>query len=50
MDIASKLEVEIGAPILKLKATVNDVLGAPLVYAHEFFRPDKFKFIVTRGR
>ena len=50
MDIASKLEVDVGAPILKLKATVNDVLGAPLVYAREYFRPDKFKFVVTRGR
>lgn len=47
---ARLLNVEVGAPLLQLRATVNDAYGAPLVYAIEYFRPDKFKFIVTRGR
>ncbi len=48
--LAKLLEVEPMFPLLKLMATVNDTYGAPLIYANEYFRPDKFKFIVTRGR
>jgi len=47
---AGLLQVKEGAPLLKLNANVNDAYGAPLIYAIEHFRPDKFKFIVTRGR
>jgi len=47
---AGLLNVEAGVPLLKLYVHVSDVYGAPLIYAIEHFRPDKFKFIVTRGR
>ena len=49
-EIAQKLNVPEGAPILKMRASVNDVFGNPLVYASELFRPDMFKFTVSRGR
>lgn len=49
-EMAKLLNIEEGSPLLKLRATVNDVFGAPLIYAIEYFRPDKFKFVVTRGR
>ena len=49
-DIAEKLNVPEGSPILKMRASVNDVFGNPLVYASEMFRPDMFKFTVSRGR
>ena len=49
-DLSKMLNVDVGAPLLTFRATVNDVFGAPLVYAREYFRPDKFKFVVTRGR
>jgi DNA-binding GntR family transcriptional regulator len=48
--MAKLLSIEEGSPLLKLRATVNDVFGSPLIYAIEYFRPDKFKFVVTRGR
>ncbi len=49
-QMAKLLDVAPMSPLLKLMATVNDIYGAPLIYANEYFRPDKFKFIVTRGR
>lgn len=49
-EIAQKLNVPEGSPILKMRASVNDVFGNPLVYASELFRPDMFKFTVSRGR
>ena len=48
--LSGLLEVPVGSPLLKLRANVNDAFGDPLVYASEYFRPDKFKFIVSRGR
>ena len=47
---AEILKVPVGTPLLLLRATVNDICGAPLIYAVEYFRADKFKFIVTRGK
>jgi len=47
---AELLKVAEGVPLLKLFVSVSDAYGAPLIYAIEHFRPDKFKFIVTRGR
>ena len=49
-DLSEKLKVEVGLPLMKMRVNVNDVFGVPLVYASEYFRPDKFKFIVSRGR
>ena len=49
-EVAKLLNVPEGAPVLKMRASVNDVFGMPLVYASEIFRPDKFKFTVSRGR
>lgn len=44
------LNVEEGSPLMKFRATVNDNLGVPLVYASEYLRPDIFRFIVLRRR
>lgn len=48
--LSGMLNVPIGSPLMKLRADVNDVFGNPLIYANEYFRPDKFKFTVSRGR
>lgn len=48
--LSEMLKVPLGSPLLKLRANVNDAFGEPLVYASEYLRPDKFKFIVSRGR
>ena len=47
---AEILKGPVGTPLLLLRATVNDICGAPLIYAVEYFRADKFIFIVTRGK
>lgn len=47
---AGYLGVPKGTPLMRMLATVNDVFGAPLIYADELFRPDKFEFVVSRGR
>ena len=47
---AASLDVPKGSPLLRMLATVNDVFGEPLIYADELFRPDKFEFVVSRGR
>lgn len=44
------LNVEEGSPLMKFRATMNDNLGVPLVYASEYLRPDIFRFIVLRRR
>ena len=49
-EVAGLLQVPEGSPVLKMRVSVNDVFGKPLVYASEMFRPDKFKFTVSRGR
>lgn len=48
--LAKLLKINKGMPLMKIKATVNDAFGEPLIYAIEYFRPDKFKFIINRGR
>lgn len=48
--LSDMLHVPVGSPLLKFRANVNDTLGVPLLYASEYFRADKFKFIVSRGR
>lgn len=48
--LSKMLSVPAGAPLMKFRVNVNDVFGVPLVYASEYFRPDKFKFVVSRGR
>ena len=49
-ELANVLGIQQGTPILALYATVNDIYGVPLIYATEYFRADKFKFLVARGR
>ena len=48
-ELAGALNVPVGTPLLMFCATVNDVYGAPLIYAREFFRADRFRFVVMRG-
>ncbi len=48
--LSGMLNMAVGSPLMKLRADVNDVFGEPLIYANEYFRPDKFKFTVSRGR
>jgi GntR family transcriptional regulator len=49
-SMAELLRVTENSPLMKFIAKVSDVFGNPLIYAVEYFRPDKFNFIVTRGR
>lgn len=49
-ELSTTLKVAPGTPLFVLRTTVNDIYGAPLIYAEEYFRADKFNFIVTRGR
>ena len=49
-ELAEILNVPHNSPLLLLRATVNDICGTPLIYAVEYFRADKFKFGVTRGK
>jgi GntR family transcriptional regulator len=44
------LQVSEGSPLLKFLVTAYDTYGSPLIHAIEHFRPEKFKFIITRGR
>ena len=44
------LNVPVDSPLMEIRATVNDILGEPLLYAIEYLRPDKFKFLVLRRR
>lgn len=48
--MAACLDIPTGTPLIVLNAGVNDIYGNPLIFAEEFFRPDKFRFLVTRGR
>lgn len=49
-EMAEKLEIEEGQPLLKMRIVVGDVYGRPLIYSKEYLRPDKFKFLVLRRR
>ena len=49
-EMAEKLEIEVGNPLLKMKVVVGDAYGAPLIYCREYFRPDCFKFLISRRR
>lgn len=49
-EVSKMLNIEEGSPILHIQASVNDVFGEPLIYASELFRPDKFRFTISRGR
>lgn len=48
--LAERLEVAEGTLLLQMINVVNDVYGAPLIYAEEFFLADKFRFMITRGK
>lgn len=49
-EVSAMLNIPEGSPILQMQASVNDVFGEPLIYANELFRPDKFRFTISRGR
>lgn len=49
-NLAEKLEVSLHTPLLKFKVRVQDVYCNPLIYAEEYLRADKFKFIANRRR
>ena len=48
--IAEALGIKPGSPLMFSSATANDLAGSPLVYAREYFRADKFRFLISRGR
>ena len=48
--LANALEVSVGTPLLEHINKVIDTYGATIIYADEFFRADKFNFILTRGK
>jgi len=47
---AESLGIKPGSPLMFFSATANDMAGSPLVYAREYFRADKFRFLISRGR
>lgn len=49
-DLAEKLEVPLYTPLLKFMVRVQDMYGNPIIYAVEYLRADKFKFIANRRR
>ncbi len=49
-EVSKMLNISEGSPILQMLASVNDAFGEPLIYASELFRPDKFRFTISRGR
>ena len=49
-ETARLLKIKEGTPLLKIEAIVNDIYGTPIIFAEEYFRADKFKFRVTRGK
>lgn len=49
-ELAKKLIVAQGTPLLKFIVSVKDLYGQPIIYAVEYLRADKFKFIINRRR
>ncbi len=49
-ELAEALQVPEGTPLLEFRNICNDLYGIPIMYSQEFFRGDKFQFILTRGR
>ena len=49
-NLSEKLEVPVNTPLLKFLVRVQDVYGNPIIYASEYLRADKFKFIANRRR
>lgn len=48
--LSGMMEIPLYSPLLELRARVVSTFGETLTYAIEYLRPDKFKFIVSRGR
>ena len=49
-SLAEKLQIPVNTPVLKFDVLVQDVYCKPLIYAVEYLRADKFKFIINRRR
>lgn len=49
-EVADALEVPEGTLLMGFRVCLKDIYGEPLIYAVEFFRTDKFKFVVMRKR
>lgn len=49
-DLAKKLNVPVNTPVLKFVVLVQDIYCKPIIYAVEYLRADKFKFIINRRR
>lgn len=49
-ELAKKLSISYNTPLLKFFVSVKDIYGLPIIYAEEYLRADKFKFIVNRRR
>ena len=50
VQLYDALNVPMDALLMKFRLRLNDVLGEPLVYAEEYFKPDVFDFVVLRTR
>lgn len=48
--LSEKLEVAVGTPLLKFIVMVQDTHCKPIIYAVEYLRADKFRFILNRRR
>lgn len=48
--LSEKLEIPSGTPLLKFIVMVQDTHCKPIIYAVEYLRADKFRFILNRRR
>ena len=49
-SLSEKLNIPVNTPVLKFDVLVQDIYCKPLIYAVEYLRADKFKFIINRRR
>lgn len=50
IKLSDALEIKLGTLLMGFRVALKDVYGEALVYAVEYFRTDKFKFVVMRRR
>ncbi|MQA81679.1 MAG: UTRA domain-containing protein [Streptosporangiales bacterium] len=49
-ETAERLQIEPGAPVLRVDRVVYTKTGEPVEYLHQFYRPDRFSFRVHMER
>jgi GntR family transcriptional regulator len=49
-ELATMLDMKEGDLLMEFRVLVHDLKGEPMIYAHEYLKPDSFKFVVNRWR